>query len=124
MSIASVPLGAMSSVAYNSAMQPTVLRTVGSILWGLALFVFLGGRTGFAVVLGVLGTLVLAVSGSSGTAREATPATPIDLDDTQLTEVLGLLDDGRKIEAIRRVREASGAGLKESKDFVDTIQGS
>lgn len=29
---------------------------------------------------------------------------------------------GNKIEAIRRYREASGAGLKESKEFVEEVQ--
>ncbi len=32
------------------------------------------------------------------------------------------LDRGQTIEAIKRFREATGAGLKESKDFVDQLR--
>ncbi|KAA3646230.1 MAG: hypothetical protein DWQ07_08385 [Chloroflexi bacterium] len=34
-------------------------------------------------------------------------------------EIRSLVEDGRKIEAIKRVRELSGAGLKEAKDYID-----
>jgi len=36
-------------------------------------------------------------------------------------EVIALVDANRKIDAIKRVREATGLGLKESKDVVDAI---
>ena len=36
-------------------------------------------------------------------------------------EIRLLLDNGRKIEAVKRVRELSGAGLKEAKDYVDNL---
>jgi ribosomal protein L7/L12 len=37
-------------------------------------------------------------------------------------EILALLRDGNKIEAIKRLREATGLGLKEAKDAIDTIE--
>lgn len=36
-------------------------------------------------------------------------------------ELLSLLEQGRKIEAIKRYREQSGTGLKEAKDAVDLL---
>ncbi len=38
-----------------------------------------------------------------------------------LLKVIGFLADGKKIEAIKYVRETTGLGLKEAKDKVDTI---
>jgi ribosomal protein L7/L12 len=35
-------------------------------------------------------------------------------------EVRNLVNQGNKIEAIKRVREATGMGLKEAKNYVDT----
>ncbi len=37
-------------------------------------------------------------------------------------EIRGLLIGGRKIEAIKIYREATGAGLKEAKEVVDALQ--
>lgn len=37
-------------------------------------------------------------------------------------EVRGLLSKGRKVEAIRRIREAAGLGLKEAKDIADHLE--
>ena len=42
-----------------------------------------------------------------------------DLTDDQWSQVEAHLYDGRKIEAIKVYREATGAGLKESKDILD-----
>ena len=36
-------------------------------------------------------------------------------------KILGLLKSGNKIEAVKLVREISGLGLKESKDFVEAL---
>jgi hypothetical protein len=36
-------------------------------------------------------------------------------------ELLGLAKAGRKIEAIKRYRDITGAGLKEAKDFVERL---
>lgn len=38
------------------------------------------------------------------------------------TQVLSLLHGGRKIEAIRLVRERTGQGLKEAKDAVEALE--
>ncbi len=37
-------------------------------------------------------------------------------------EIRAILASGRKIEAIRRLREETGMGLKEAKDYVDALQ--
>ncbi len=36
--------------------------------------------------------------------------------------VVEALKDGRKILAIKRYREATGTGLKEAKDFIDSLE--
>ncbi len=41
--------------------------------------------------------------------------------DTIEREVYSLLARGRKIEAIKKVRELTGMGLKEAKDYVDSL---
>ncbi|MFF0790018.1 ribosomal protein L7/L12 [Streptomyces spiralis] len=42
-------------------------------------------------------------------------------DDPRLEEVTGLLRAGKRMEAIKVYREATGAGLKEAKDAVDRM---
>lgn len=36
-------------------------------------------------------------------------------------ELLGYVDEGEKVHAIKRLRELTGAGLKESKDAIDQL---
>jgi len=36
-------------------------------------------------------------------------------------QVRALIAQGRKVEAVKRVRETTGWGLKESKDYVDAL---
>lgn len=43
-------------------------------------------------------------------------------DEQLLSEIRDLLAQDRKIEAIRRLREATGLGLKEAKDAVEAVQ--
>lgn len=43
------------------------------------------------------------------------------IDDELKKELLDLLDDGKKIKAIKRLRQVSGLGLKESKEYVDRM---
>lgn len=61
--------------------------------------------------------------------REATATLTLEqqlrrLDDTIGSEVRGLIAQDRYLEAIKRVREGLGLGLKEAKDLVDHIRGS
>jgi large subunit ribosomal protein L7/L12 len=49
------------------------------------------------------------------------PAMPVSADDAAL---LDLLRQGQKIEAIKRYRERTGLGLKESKDAVEALAAS
>ena len=43
-------------------------------------------------------------------------------DNNLLAELQALLDDGRKIEAIKRYREATGAGLAAAKEGVEALE--
>jgi ribosomal protein L7/L12 len=47
---------------------------------------------------------------------------PEMVDDRSERELIALLDQGRKIEAIKLYRERTGVGLKEAKDAVEAIQ--
>lgn len=46
---------------------------------------------------------------------------PLRLDPGLEAEVHSLLASGHKIEAVKRVREATGLGLAEAKDLVDAL---
>ncbi|MEM6283047.1 MAG: ribosomal protein L7/L12, partial [Chloroflexota bacterium] len=37
-------------------------------------------------------------------------------------ELLDYMDEGRKVHAIKRLRELTGAGLKEAKDTIDAFE--
>jgi hypothetical protein len=59
-----------------------------------------------------------------GPARNA-PKTGNRIDhltEEALAEVAALIETGRKIEAIKLVREATGMGLKEAKEAVDDLE--
>jgi len=54
---------------------------------------------------------------------EAASAPPSGADSNSLDgRVLALLTDGRKIEAIKLYRDVTGAGLKEAKDAVESLE--
>lgn len=43
------------------------------------------------------------------------------LDENLQTELIELLKEGRKIEAIKRLRNASGMDLKDAKETIDSL---
>lgn len=45
----------------------------------------------------------------------------LDIDPAVLDEVRRLSESGQKIEAIKRLREATGLGLAEAKDIVESL---
>jgi ribosomal protein L7/L12 len=45
----------------------------------------------------------------------------IQLPSDVVHELFHLVKDGNKVEAIKRVMELTGAGLKAAKDYVDTL---
>jgi len=45
----------------------------------------------------------------------------LDIDPAVLDEISKLADSGQKIEAIKRLREATGLGLAEAKDIVESL---
>ena len=76
------------------------------------------------VVLVVVGAIAFRLRGSWGIfpvrvdmASTSPPPVTLDSDD----EVRRLLAAGNKIQAIKRVRELTGIGLKEAKDYVDSL---
>src|SRR5690349_3036097 len=61
--------------------------------------------------------------GSSPGYTELTPraAPPVRLDPAAESELRDMVARGQKIEAIKRVRELTGLGLKEAKDYVELL---
>ena len=47
--------------------------------------------------------------------------TPLNLPPDAEEEIRLLVENGRKIEAVKRVRQLSSTGLKEAKDYVDQL---
>jgi hypothetical protein len=57
----------------------------------------------------------------SGTVTAEIQGQELDIDSAVLNEVRRLLDAGQKIEAIKHLREATGLGLTEAKEIVDSL---
>lgn len=80
------------------------------------------------VVIGILGLVVLVslyrqTSGGWRPPTIADAAGPqLSLTDDARQRVELLLDQGKKIEAIKEVRAATGVGLKEAKDYVEGLR--
>lgn len=81
----------------------------------------------FGLVAGI--ALTLALQRRSGDRRDLTTPPPIRLAPPRATrtdideaEIIVLLRLGRKIEAIKRMREQTGMGLAEAKDAVEAIE--
>jgi ribosomal protein L7/L12 len=47
--------------------------------------------------------------------------TDVNLSDKEVTEIAKFLKDGKKIYAIKAFRQATGKGLKDTKDFIDNF---
>lgn len=78
-----------------------------------------------AVMLLLVWKLVRRGSGRDLIAPPAMPeprVSPQDLPPGLEGEVRALIAERRKIEAIKRVREATGLGLKEAKELVEAIE--
>lgn len=57
----------------------------------------------------------------NSSSKEKAPQPPAVLDDTLKFEARELLARGKKIQAVKLVREQTGWGLKQAKDFVDSL---
>jgi ribosomal protein L7/L12 len=76
--------------------------------------------TGVAIVVLAACIVVALVVSASGRAKgPSVPVPPRPVDDATVREVTDLLARDRKIEAIKRLREATGAGLIEAKDRIE-----
>ena len=113
-------------------------------LWGTR-FANIGSPTaiGSGVVMAIIGLLLASQTNSSGrvsqhglTAKSirltefaaaisgfvtGSPGMAESENDKLLGAIVGLMDQGQKIEAIKVLREATGGGLKECKDLVDEL---
>ena len=56
-----------------------------------------------------------------GTVTAEIEGQELDIDPAVLDEVRRLADSGQKIEAIKHLREATGLGLTEAKQIVDSL---
>lgn len=86
----------------------------GSILWIGAGVLLLGGAL-----------LILLRSRANTGDRPAAPAQPsarVVLSADSLAKVRRILAAGNKIQAIKEVRDQTGLGLKEAKDYVDALE--
>ena len=70
-----------------------------------------------------LGTTFIAVGSSHRRSLQSAP-TPLELSGAQQRGVQALIDGGREVEAVKRVREHTGAGLLEAKRCVDRLKSS
>lgn len=79
-----------------------------------------------AILIGLIGVVAVAVLvlwlRRGQDVVVVPPVPPAQLSGDVPAEVQALLVRGQKIEAIKRVREMTGLGLKEAKDYVDSIQ--
>lgn len=107
--------------ATGQTLPPEVLREVEQLLadgYNIDAIKRVRQATGWS--LGEAKTYVVTLNETGAPPRPTEEAQP-DLGDLP-DEVAHLLQAKQKIEAVRRVREATGWGLKESKDYVDAIQ--
>jgi len=81
------------------------------------------------VVLVLIGTVAMMLQRSWGGSLERPSAAPTvryhsaaDIPDTERAAIRALIDGGNTIAAIKRVRELTGLGLKEAKDYVESWQ--
>jgi len=81
------------------------------------------------IVLVLIGTAAMMLQRSWGGSLDRTGAAPhiryhsaADIPDTERAAIRALIDGGNKIAAIKRVRELTGLGLKEAKDYVESWQ--
>jgi ribosomal protein L7/L12 len=81
------------------------------------------------VVLVLIGTAAMMLQRSWGGSLDRAGAAPnvryhsaTDIPDAERAAIRALIDGGNKIAAIKRVRELTGLGLKEAKDYVESWQ--
>ena len=80
------------------------------------------------IVLVLVGAAAMMLRRSWGNSLDRTGAAPsmryhsaADIPGAERAAIRALMDGGNKIAAIKRVRELTGVGLKEAKDYVDSL---
>lgn len=84
--------------------------------------IYIYGCIGFIVLIGIfinINQLQTDVRRINKKLIEITKQTGIA--DTSEEEVKRLISEGKKIQAIKKYRETTGLGLKEAKEYVDTL---
>jgi hypothetical protein len=81
------------------------------------------------VVLVLLGSAVMLLQRSWGSSLGRTDSSPnvryhsvADIPDDERAAIRALAERGNKIGAIKRVRDITGMGLKEAKDYVEALE--
>ena len=88
-----------------------------------AIINFLTNNISLGAACTALGTAFIAVGSSHRRSLQSAP-TPLELSGAQQREVQSLIDGDREVEAVKRVREETGARLLEAKRYVDQLKSS
>ena len=88
-----------------------------------AIINFLTDNISLGAACTALGTAFIAIGSSHRRSLRSAP-TPLELSEAQQREVQALIDGGQEVEAIKRVRDKTGAGLLEAKRYVDRLKSS
>lgn len=101
--------------------QDRLYFIVGGAFFVAAILNFLTGNVSIGAACTALGAAFTAI-GSSHRKDFQSAVTPLELPAARQLEVQALIDGGRDVEAVKRVREETGAGLLEAKRFVDQLK--
>lgn len=84
--------------------------------------IIMGGLIGVGLLLVVLSTLSQIQSDISRINLTLNKiAKQVGVPDTITDEIKGLVLEGKRIQAIKKYRIATGLGLKEAKEYVDSL---
>ena len=101
--------------------QTNLFYVAAGIFFATGLIYFFSDETAQGATFIALGAAFLAIGASYRKKRQVT-TTPVELSETQRLEVQALVAEGKKVEAVKRVRQETGLGLKEAKDYIDQLE--
>ena len=97
--------------------QTTLFYVAAGLFFLTAIINFVSNNAAQGSTFIALGAAFIAIGASYRNRGSA--ATPVELSEVQQREVQTLIADGKQPEAVKRVREETGVGLKEAKEYVD-----
>lgn len=101
--------------------QTNLFYIAAGIFFATGLIYLFSAESSQGATFVALGTTFLAI-GASYRKSSSAFTKPVELSEPQKREVQALVAEGKKIEAIKRVREETGAGLKTAKEYVDQLE--